>query len=108
MTVFAEYDSIRILGSVVGGTTYEATLSADLKDLYGQILGEDEVVEFHIDDARPQLNQFEDHLITLDPLAPSPSLGVISVNHDKLRVRLFRVAANDWAVVRQVLGGSLG
>ncbi|MCP3935295.1 MAG: Ig-like domain-containing protein, partial [Actinomycetia bacterium] len=96
MAVFAEYNSVRIYGSVVGGTTYEATLSADLEDVHGQLLGEDEVVEFHIDDARPQLNEFGDHLITLDPLAPSPSLGVTSVNHDKLRVRLFRVDADDW------------
>ncbi|MGI9647991.1 MAG: alpha-2-macroglobulin family protein [Acidimicrobiia bacterium] len=97
MTVHAEYSSISIRGATVGGTTYEATVSAGLTDIYGQTLGKDDRVEFEIDDARPYLNQFNRRLITLDPLAPEPSLAVTTVNHDELRVRLFKVDVDDWA-----------
>jgi hypothetical protein len=97
MTVQAQYDSITIRGATVGNTTYTATLSTNLKDVYGQTLVEDTTVDFRIDSARPRLDQFEDRLITVDPLAPEPSLAVSTVNHEKLRVRLFRVDVDDWS-----------
>jgi uncharacterized protein YfaS (alpha-2-macroglobulin family) len=97
MTVQAEFDSITIRGAIVGGTTYTATLSADLKDVFGQTLGEETTVDFVVGDARPRLDEFQDRLITLDPLAPSPSLAVTTVNHEELRVRLFDVDVDDWA-----------
>jgi hypothetical protein len=97
MVVQAQYDSIVISGATVGDTIYNATISSDLKDVFGQTLGEDATVDFHINDARPRLDQFQDRLITLDPLAPQPSLAVTTVNHEKLRVRLFRVDVNDWS-----------
>ncbi|MCP4225070.1 MAG: Ig-like domain-containing protein, partial [Actinomycetia bacterium] len=96
MRTFAQYGSISIEGATVGGTTYTATVAAELQDIYGQTLGDDEKVRFEIDDARPYLNQFHNQLITLDPLAPDPSLGVTTMNHEKLRVRLFRVGLEDW------------
>ena len=96
MAVLAQFDGISIRGATVGGTTYTATLSAEIRDSYGQTLGEDGTVRFDIDDARPYLNRFNEKLITLDPLAPEPSLAVTSVNHEKLRVRLFRVEVEDW------------
>ncbi len=97
MTVQARFDSVYIEGATVGGTTYAATVSKDIEDTFGQTLGENETVEFRIDDARPQLDQFRDRLITLDPLAPDPSLGITTVNHTELRVRLFKVDVDDWA-----------
>ncbi|NNL97936.1 MAG: hypothetical protein HKO63_07005, partial [Acidimicrobiia bacterium] len=97
MTVLAEYSSISIRGASVGGTTYTATVAADLTDIYGQTLGDDTAVDFDIDDARPYLNQFSRRIVTLDPLAPDPSLAITTVNHEELRVRLFRVGLDDWA-----------
>ncbi len=96
MSVLAQHSSITIRGATVGGTTYTATVAGNVADIYGQTLGDDEDVEFRINDARPYLNQFNDRLITLDPLATKPSLAVTSVNHDKLRVRLFTVDIDDW------------
>ena len=97
MVVRAQYDSIVISGATVGDTVYNATVSSDLKDVFGQTLGEDATVDFHINDARPRLDQFQDRLITLDPLALQPSLAVTTVNHEKLRVRLFQVDVDDWS-----------
>ncbi|MBT8202767.1 MAG: hypothetical protein HKN74_00455 [Acidimicrobiia bacterium] len=96
MSVFADYDSISIRGATVGGTTYRVTVDADLPDVFGQTLGDDERVEFDIDDARPYLDQFRNRLITLDPLADEPALSVTTVNHDELRVHLFSVDPSDW------------
>jgi uncharacterized protein YfaS (alpha-2-macroglobulin family) len=97
MSVLAQYNSITIRGATVGGTTYTATVDSSLRDIYEQTLGDDEDVEFRINDARPYLNQFTDRLITLDPLATKPSLAVTTVNHDRLRVRLFKVDVEDWS-----------
>jgi uncharacterized protein YfaS (alpha-2-macroglobulin family) len=96
MTVRAQYNSILVNGATVGGTTYTATVSSELGDIFGQSLGEQGTVDFRIDDARPYLNQFNDRLITLDPLTSDPSLGITTVNHEKLRVRLFKVDTDDW------------
>ncbi len=96
MSVLPRHDSITIRGATVGGTTYTATLDARLRDIYQQTLGDDETIDFDVDDARPYLNQFNDRLITLDPLVPDPSLAVTTVNHDELRVRLFAVDVADW------------
>jgi uncharacterized protein YfaS (alpha-2-macroglobulin family) len=96
MSVLAQHGSITIQGATVGGTTYTATVAGTVADIYGQTLGDEEEVAFRIDDARPYLNQFNDRLITLDPLAAKPSLAVTSVNHEKLRVRLFAVDVGDW------------
>ena len=96
MTVLAQFNSITIRGATVGGTRYTATVAPTLQDIYGQTLGDEETVDFDIDDARPYLNQFNERLITLDPLAPDPSLAVTTVNHEELRVRLFRVDVDDW------------
>ncbi|MDJ0960345.1 MAG: alpha-2-macroglobulin family protein [Acidimicrobiia bacterium] len=96
LTVQAWRDTISISGATIGGTTYTATIDPTLTDTHGQTLGGNRTVEFRINDARPSLNQFRDELITLDPLVPEPTLAVASVNHDELRVRVFRVDPNDW------------
>jgi uncharacterized protein YfaS (alpha-2-macroglobulin family) len=96
MTVLAQFNSVTIRGASVGGTTYTARVSSDITDVFGQTLGEHKTVDFRIDDARPYLNQFEDRLITLDPLTPDPSLAITTVNHEQLRVRLFKVDVEDW------------
>ncbi len=97
LRVLPEFNSIAIRGATQGGTTYRVTVSADLVDVFGQTLGEAQTVSFDIADARPQLVPFYDRIITIDPLAPDPTLSVLTVNHDELRVRLFRVEAGDWA-----------
>ncbi|MCP4307479.1 MAG: hypothetical protein GY788_21920 [bacterium] len=97
MTVVAQFNSISIRGATVGGTRYTATVSADIADVFGQTLGNDRTVDFHIDDVPPALDQFHNRLITVDPLAEDPSIAVTSVNQDELRVRLFEVDVDDWA-----------
>jgi uncharacterized protein YfaS (alpha-2-macroglobulin family) len=96
MSVLAHSGGINIRGATVGGTTYRATLSEDIQDVFGQTLARDETVEFQIDDAQPYLIPFGRRLITLDPQAPEPTLAIATVNHEELRVRLFSVEADDW------------
>lgn len=90
--------SIEVYGDTQGETTYDVTFDASLQDVYGQTLGEDVTVSFDIRAARPSLEQLDDRLVTLDPMADTPTLPISTVGHDELRVRSFAVdPATDWA-----------
>ena len=87
---------LTIHGSTEGRTKYRVTLPAELTDVFGQHLGSNEERTIDIGPARPMLRQFDQPLTTLDPSAAHPSVTVVTVNHDKVRVRLFRVEPADW------------
>ncbi|MEZ5243712.1 MAG: alpha-2-macroglobulin family protein [Acidimicrobiales bacterium] len=88
---------IEINGPIVGGTVYEMTVPAALTDVFGQTLGDDEVIEFTVDDAYPFLDFDRGRLATLDPLVDSQTLPLQLRNHSEVRVRAFAVDPSDWA-----------
>ena len=87
---------VSVRGATHGRTDYRITLPAGLTDVYGQTLGTAETRTVSVGPARPILQQFARPFTTLDPLAPSPSLSVFTVNHANVRVRVFQVTAADW------------
>ncbi len=91
-------NDISVEGELVGSTTYTMTVPAGLTDIYGQTLGGDETIEFHIDSAFPFIDAEEgrDLLVTLDPLVDTRTLPVQLRNHSQLRVRAFEVSPVDW------------
>ena len=88
---------IGIEGPIVGGTVYEMTVPGELTDVFGQTLGADEVIEFHVDDSFPFLDFDRGRLVTLDPLVDSQTLPLQLRNHSEVRVRAFAVDPSDWA-----------
>jgi len=88
---------IRIDGPIVGDTVYKMTIPAALADVFGQTLGSDEVIEFHVDEAYPFLDFNRDLLVTLDPLVESQTLPLQLRNHSEVRVRAFAVEPGDYA-----------
>ena len=92
---------IGIEGPIVGGTVYEMTVPAGLTDVFGQTLGADEVIEFHVDDAFPFLDFDRGRLATLDPLVDTQTLPLQLRNHPEVRVRAFAVDPSDWATFEE-------
>ncbi len=94
--------TVEVRGDTKAGVTYEVTFDGELRDVYGQTLGDDETVRFTIAAARPELGRLDRELLTLDPLADVPALPIQVVNHDGLRVRAYRVDPTaDWTTFRE-------
>ncbi len=93
--IWASGNTIGIRGRTQGRTTYQVTLSAQIKDRFGQTLTKDEVVTIKVGAAEPALLVPGDHLIVLDPYAP-PTYSVYSRNYASLQVRAYAVTPEDW------------
>ena len=96
-------DRITIRGASVGRTTYRVTVSAALKDTFGQTLGKDVTLDFDVGSAAPGLFGPDERLVTLDPAATQPVLTTYVVNYARLRVRAYQVQPSDWAAFQTYL-----
>ncbi len=92
----AQGDTIVVRGATAGRTTYEVAVPAELGDTFGQTLGDSAMVSFDVGPARPSLQQFDQQVVTVDPLAETPAVSVFSTNHDAFKVRMFPVEPADW------------
>jgi len=95
-SVSVQWSQLVIQGDTAGDTTYRVTIPATLADTYGQTLGTDTPIEFLIRPARPQIQQVEQMLVTLDPLADNQTFPVVVRKHSELRVRVYDVSPADW------------
>jgi len=89
-------DIIEIRGMTEGQTTYKVTVDGDIRDLFGQTLGEDEQLRFKIDSAEPFLIGPDDIFVTLDPSAIDPVLSLYTMNYSRLKVKVYAVEPDDW------------
>lgn len=96
MQVSLQYNSLVISGNTRARTTYEITVPQSFTDTYGQQLTGDRTVKVRIGSAAPSIQQF-DAITTLDPFATTQQLSVLTVNHDKLRVRVFAADPSTFA-----------
>ncbi|MEO6122295.1 MAG: alpha-2-macroglobulin family protein [Ilumatobacteraceae bacterium] len=97
---------ISIWGNTAGRTTYAVTVAAGVTDTFGQTLAEADTQSIQFGQAQPFLQQFAQPLTTLDPYSPKPTLNVVTVNHEQLRVRMFSVEPTDWpAYLRYAMDG---
>jgi uncharacterized protein YfaS (alpha-2-macroglobulin family) len=103
MTVSGYYDSLEIQGATAGRTTYNITLSGDVRDIFGQTLGQDQRFTFTTGNASSFLTGPQNALTTLDPFADKPVFTVFSVNYDRLRVRAYAVTPQDWPAYLQYM-----
>lgn len=95
-------NSLVIAGRTAGRTTYRATISAGIRDTFGQTLGKDQTLTFHIGSAYPNLFASAGELVVADPLGP-PRFSVYSTTYKKLRVRLYSVRPEDYDAYRTYL-----
>ena len=86
---------ITVDGVKPGRRAYKVTLDPAIKDQFGQTLTGNRTLVFNVGPADPSLTSSGEGFITLDPNAAG-RYSVFSINHSKLKVRLYRVTPEDW------------
>lgn len=84
-----------ITGRTRPNTRYTVRLSGDIRDVFGQTLGEPQVHTFNVAAPYPQIFPFGQPMIVLDPNGPR-RVSVTSNDHRRLRIRVHRVQPSDW------------
>ena len=86
--------SISVYGMTKANTTYQVVVSGGLLDSFGQTLGKDANLSFHVTAATPSFSG-PSGMIVVDPAAKTPSLDYFSVNYPNLKVQLYKVQMSD-------------
>jgi alpha-2-macroglobulin len=89
-------NTLNIEGLKRGRTTYKVTLDKSIRDQFGQTLDETATIVFNVGAAPQALFSSGEDFVTLDPAGP-PRFSIFSVNHDRLKVSLYRVGPQDWS-----------
>jgi uncharacterized protein YfaS (alpha-2-macroglobulin family) len=96
-------DTINISGASEGQTTYQVTVDANIRDIFGQTLGEDTKLNFKVGTAEPFLVGPDRVLVTLDPVASTPVLSLYTVNYNRLDVKIYAVEPSEWPAFKVYL-----
>ncbi|HVG32452.1 MAG TPA: alpha-2-macroglobulin family protein, partial [Pyrinomonadaceae bacterium] len=88
-------DTLHIEATKRGRTLYKLILDKAIRDQFGQTLGADQTVTFNVGPAPQSLSSSGEGFLTLDPTGP-PRFSVYSINHDRLKVSLYRVGPEHW------------
>ncbi len=88
-------NSLYLQGLTKAQTTYEVKVGANIRDEFGQTLGDDAELEFHVTDAVPTFFG-PSGLVVVDPSAKTPSLDFFTTNYEQLKVRLYKVTPSDF------------
>jgi alpha-2-macroglobulin len=89
-------NSLSISGMKRGRASYRVTLDPAIRDQFGQTLGPSRPVVFNVGPSPAGLAPAQKNFVVLDPSAP-PRYSVYSINHDRLKLRLYRAAPQHWA-----------
>jgi hypothetical protein len=91
------YDNmLEISGMTVGRTNYRVRVDGDLRDIFGQTLGEDTTLTFSVGPAEALLTGPNQMLVTLDPQASQPVFSVYAINYEQIDVEIYAVQAEQW------------
>jgi hypothetical protein len=71
--ISASGNGISIRGASKGRTTYQVTLRADLRDVFGQTLERDASVSFEVGSAQPMMAVPDGSMLVLDPAGRLPT-----------------------------------
>ena len=86
---------LQLFGATSGRTTYTVTLANDLQDVFGQTLGADTDLTFEVGPATPFLRGLERQWITTDPFDETPSVSIVTMNHDAVNLTVWAVSPAD-------------
>ncbi|MBI5480032.1 MAG: Ig-like domain-containing protein [Deltaproteobacteria bacterium] len=86
---------LAVRGATRGGRYYRVTLSSAITDTFGQTMRKDRTHGFLVSPAYPRLFAPRSGFVVLDP-AGRRRFSVYTVNHDRLRVRLYAVTPEDY------------
>ncbi|MBL9020101.1 MAG: Ig-like domain-containing protein [Myxococcales bacterium] len=95
-------NALVVQGLTTARTQYKVDISSRLTDEFGQTLGKAETHTFRVGDAEPSFFGPEG-MVVLDPAAKAPTLDFFSINHDRLKVRLYAVTPADYEAYNHYL-----
>ncbi len=96
-------DTVELTGATKGRTTYTVTIDGELRDVFGQTLGEDAAVDIRVGSVPPTLFGLDRQWITTDPAVERPGVSITSANHDEVRVRAWAVSPGELGAFRRFL-----
>ena len=99
MKVAAIGDQIVISGATRGRTLYSVTIDAGVPDVFGQRLEKAVQRQFTTTRAEPSLQGPDRDFMVVDP-AGGPRLSMFTINHRKLKVRLYAVTPEEYGRYR--------
>ncbi|MDJ0838433.1 MAG: alpha-2-macroglobulin family protein [Acidobacteriota bacterium] len=88
-------NSISLQGLTKARTNYTVTVSADLKDVFGQTLGNPATLNFDVGADQERLFTTGGNMVVLDPAA-APQYSVFSVNHQNFDLQIYKVGPEHW------------
>jgi uncharacterized protein YfaS (alpha-2-macroglobulin family) len=89
-------NTLNLGGQTKGRTTYKVTISAEIQDAFGQILGKDTTLTFKVGAAESVLVGPQQTFLTIDPVADKPVFSVYAINYSKVNVKIYAVQPSDW------------
>jgi len=93
---------ISVRGITEPRSKYTVTLSPEIKDIYGQTLGDTKPMDFSYGAAGKVLTTNGGRLVVLEP-SENPSFSVYTVNHDKVRLAVYKVGPKDYGTWTEYL-----
>jgi alpha-2-macroglobulin len=100
MNIYPSGESIIITGFKKGRTTYKVSVDNSLKDIFGQNLEGEATATFNVGKAQIGLYSQGGSFVVLDPTA-KPSYSIYSINHEEVKLKIYRVEPQDWEAFRQ-------
>jgi hypothetical protein len=97
--VSVAHDSLHIAGPTRALSAYQVHVSPELRDVFGQTLGQPETRRFEVGAAEPSFTWQGGDFIVLDPAAQA-RLSVYTVRHRALRLTAYAVDAMDYLAFR--------
>jgi uncharacterized protein YfaS (alpha-2-macroglobulin family) len=86
---------VSVQGLTKARETYKVVVAGNIRDEFGQTLGDHENLSFRVSDARP--NFFgPSGMVVVDPSAKKPTLDFFTTNYEQLKVRLYKVGPDDY------------
>jgi len=93
--VVQSHSTLMVQGLTKARTTYKVVVSSNLRDDFGQTLGDDADLSFRVTDAQPTFYG-PNGLVVADPSAKQPTLDFFSTNYEQLKVKLHKVTPADY------------
>jgi len=96
LNIFPSGSLLYFQGVKKGRTTYTVTVDNSVKDIYGQTISGPAVARIKVGSAPPSLYAQGGYMTVLDPAGKKPSFSIYTINHQKVKMKVYRVRAEDW------------
>ncbi len=94
---------VYIQGVKKGSTTYTVSVSDEIQDVYQQRSQEPATVKIKVGTAPANMYAQGGNMVVLDPTTKKPSYSIYSTNHKTARVKMYRVAPQDWSAFQKFI-----